>query len=93
MKKRLIIGAVFSLFILSQNLQASCQAGGPGSTSCSVSKTFELGAGPASGSTTITYETSCGAGYYSCCNLNIVTGVGSATCIESPSLAPPSLAP
>jgi hypothetical protein len=88
MKKRLVIGAVFSFFIWSPNLKASCQAGGPGSTSCSVSKTFELGAGPASGSTTITYETSCGPGYYSCCNLNILSGAGSATCIQSPSIAP-----
>ena len=90
MKKRFIIGAVFSLFIWSQNLEASCQAGGPGSTSCSVSKTFEVIAGPAGGTTTITYETSCGAGYYSCCNLNIMTGAGSATCIQS---TPPSIAP
>ncbi|WBL43445.1 hypothetical protein PBT90_01830 [Algoriphagus halophytocola] len=85
MKKKVLIFAIGLSFLapgISWGHMDVCQAGGPGSTGCKVSKTFELEAGPAGGSTTITYETTCGEGYYACCILNIMTGEGSATCVE-----------
>ncbi|SFA73162.1 hypothetical protein [Algoriphagus aquimarinus] len=88
MKKRIAIFAL-SLTLFSPEISwalEDCQSGGVGSTSCSVSKTFAVQAGPAGGTTTITYETTCGTGYYSCCNIDIWSGEGSASCISAPGL-------
>ena len=50
-------------------LSSACISGGEGSTSCSL--TVELGAEVvgSGGNVSVTYSTSCGAGYYSCCSI------------------------
>lgn len=83
LKKLAALGLLLS--VISFPVIADCDAGGPGSTSCSITRGgggSGLGFG---GNRNTSYSVSCGPGYYSCCNKTAFGG--SARCVEAPSLA------
>lgn len=60
---------------------STCEAGGPGATSCSVTTSASgtvLGSG---GSSSTTYTVSCGTGFYACCSGNPLGGY--AKCVQN----------
>jgi hypothetical protein len=59
--------------------KVSCTAGGPGSTSCSL--TVSTSAAGFSASETV--STSCGSGYYACCSQNSFGTAATAKCIKN----------
>jgi len=84
MKKIFSFIFALSIVLISPfNSYASCEAGTPGATSCTLSK--KIGAGLATGSidVDITISITCGDGYYACCNIPVF-GDASAKCIPNP---------
>lgn len=82
-KKILTIALAFSMACLVSFdvSSASCDAGGPGATSCSSSTTVQGTIAGSGGSTTHTASVTCGEGYYACCNSGARRS--SATCAEN----------
>lgn len=82
-KKILTIALAFSMACLVsfEVSSASCDAGGPGSTSCSSSTTVEGTIAGSGGSTTHEASVTCGEGYYACCNSS--ARKSSASCVAN----------
>ncbi|RBW59350.1 hypothetical protein DS884_06325 [Tenacibaculum sp. E3R01] len=70
--KKILISGILSVSLLfaSFNSYAGCDAGGVGSTSCTI--TFTTGAASVEISTT--FSVTCGAGYYACCKAGVTGG-------------------
>lgn len=73
------------LTVFSFPVLADCDAGGPGSTSCSITKGGGGSGFGFGGNRSTTYSVSCGAGFYSCCNSTMFGGT--ASCVPAPSFA------
>jgi hypothetical protein len=82
--KKIISIFTMLLFVLSVGIaqqlneeESDCTNGGPGSTGCSIKVSGGGGALGFSADAGIEHSVSCGAGYYSCCN------VSGANCVEN----------
>ena len=78
-QKMLLVSLVLMLFTWSINVNASCQTGGPSSSSCSISGGYNA----IIVSEVHTVSVTCGAGYYACCNTNFLSAP-TAHCIKNP---------